>query len=57
MWAALISSVNFLRTRNHNTKTQPVSNPQQDAEFKAEVDKINQMGLFSAIDYLTSKKK
>ena len=57
MWAALISSVNFLRTRNHNTKSQPVRNPQQEAEFKAEVDKINQMGLFSAIDYLTSKKK
>jgi hypothetical protein len=55
MWAALISSMNFLTTRKGSTKGQKVK---RSDEFQRELDKINQMpGFFTAIDYLIKKEK
>jgi hypothetical protein len=49
---ALIAAMNFMM--NGFKKTE--SKVKQSEEFKKEVEKVNEMGLFEAIEYVKSKK-
>jgi len=51
---ALIVAMNFLLNSTRKVKKQ--SKPLSEGD-KLEIDKINNMGLFEAINYLTKKKQ